>query len=89
VKGILEQTYILSSAANLLMAANRLRMGNPMTIEVQVRSVYGRNRIYPMNATATKFTELLKRKTFEKEDLAILKDMGFAIKWMPFTVQLG
>ena len=59
-----------------------------MTIEVQVRSVYGRNRIYPMNETAVKLTALLKRKTFEKEDLAILKDMGFAIKWVSFELPL-
>lgn len=56
------------------------------TIEVQVRSVYGTERIYPMNEQARKIANLLGRKTFTKDDLSRLKAIGFTLSWVPIRV---
>ena len=50
-------------------------------IEVQVKSVYGQDRIYPINGQAQKIAKLLNRKTLTSADLGVLKDLGFEIKW--------
>ena len=55
-------------------------------LEVQVRTVYGTDRIYPINEQARKVAELVGRKTLTKDDLAKLKDLGFQIKWTPITL---
>jgi hypothetical protein len=57
-----------------------------ITLEMQVRSVYGTDRIYPMNEQARRLTDLLGRKTFTKDDLAKIKAMGFAVKWVPIAL---
>lgn len=56
------------------------------TLELQVKSAYGVERIYPINEIAKKLAELLNRKTFTKEDLAKLKDIGFTVKWVPVSL---
>jgi hypothetical protein len=53
-----------------------------MTFELQVRIVFGTERIYPMNEPAKRVTELLSRRTLKPEDLKILRDLGFTIKWV-------
>lgn len=55
-------------------------------LELQVRTIYGTDRIYPMNTLATKVAELIGRKTLNKEDVAKLKEIGFQIKWTPVTL---
>lgn len=57
-----------------------------MMIELQVRVVYGTERIYPMNEAAANVAKLVARKTLNRDDLAILKALGFQIKWVPITV---
>lgn len=56
------------------------------TLEMQVRSVYGTERIYPMNDKARQLADLLGRKTFTKDDLAKLKAIGFHVKWVPISL---
>lgn len=56
------------------------------TLELQVKSAYGVERIYPINEIAKKMAELLNRKTFTKDDLSKLKDMGFGVKWVPVSI---
>lgn len=51
-------------------------------IQVQLRSVYGRELIYPVNEMALKFTKLLGRKTLTKSDIAHIKALGFEIEWI-------
>jgi len=55
-------------------------------LEVQVKSVYGQERIYPINDQAKKIAKLLNRKTLTSEDLGVLKSIGFEIKWVAITL---
>lgn len=57
-----------------------------MILELQVKQVYGQDRIYPMNETARKVTDLLKRKTLTKDEIDILKAIGFTLKWVPVSL---
>ena len=56
------------------------------TLAVQVRSVYGQDRIYPMNEQAKKIADLLNRKTLTKDDLGKLKELGFTLFWVPVSL---
>ena len=56
------------------------------TLAVQVRAVYGTERIYPMNDQSKKVCELLGRKTLTKEDLGKLKGLGFVLVWVPISL---
>lgn len=49
-------------------------------LEVELKSVYGRELIYPKNELAQNILQLTGRKTFYKKDLEILKKAGFQIK---------
>ena len=55
-------------------------------LQVQARSVYGVDRIYPLNDQAKKIAKLLNRKTLTSADIVILKDLGFKIEWMPISL---
>jgi hypothetical protein len=55
-------------------------------IQVQVKNVYGTDRIYPVNDTAKKVVDLLGRKTFHKEDVKKLKAIGFVIEEVPVKI---
>lgn len=56
------------------------------TLEVQLKTAYGVDRIYPMNETAKKLAALMQAKTFTKSDLVKIKDIGFKIKWVPIEL---
>ena len=56
------------------------------TLAVQVRSVYGQDRIYPMNDQSKKICDLLGRKTLTKEDLVKLRGLGFEIFWVAIQI---
>jgi hypothetical protein len=49
-------------------------------IQVQVKSVYGNQRIYPMNRVAQQFADLLGTKTFPPATIAGLRDMGYTVE---------
>ena len=51
-------------------------------IQVQVRSVYGRDLIYPMSALAKVAVSLTGRNTFKSSDLKSLESMGFRVEWV-------
>tara|TARA_R100001443_G_C3254159_1_gene154026 strand:- start:76 stop:249 length:174 start_codon:yes stop_codon:yes gene_type:complete len=51
-----------------------------MEIEVQVKTVYGNDLIYPMCSKAKSFTTLTKTKTLSREDIAVIKALGYAVK---------
>jgi hypothetical protein len=89
---ILDVKISICSTQNFIKAARArtftLNKGKPMdsVLELQVRVVYGTQRIYPMNDKARKLAELLQRKTLNESDLAKIKDLGFTIKWVPIAI---
>ena len=48
-------------------------------IEVEVRNVYGNKLVYPANELAHKFAKLLNTKTFNRQTILGLKDMGYVV----------
>lgn len=50
-----------------------------MEFTYRIKSVYGNDMMYPVNETATKFADLLGKKTFSKVDLAIISNLGYTI----------
>ena len=48
-------------------------------ITVQVRSSFGNERVYPMDNTAAIFARLVNTKTFSREQLLLIKTLGYEI----------
>lgn len=51
-----------------------------MTIQVQVRSVYGSTLVYPMNKEAVLFAKLTGTKTFTSRHLITIQELGYKIE---------
>lgn len=68
---------------------NKPENQSPVLLQVQVRNVFGTERIYPINDTAKQFALLLKRPTLTKNDLGILKGVGIKIEFMPQHINLA
>lgn len=52
-------------------------------IQVELRSSYGTDRIYPVNELARLMLQLTGRKTFFVKDLETLAEAGYSVNWMP------
>jgi hypothetical protein len=55
-------------------------MNNEQSINVEIKNVYGNDLIYPINEVGMKFACLLKKKTLTKDELKIIKELGFTIE---------
>lgn len=53
-------------------------------LKLQVRTVYGVDKIYPANDYARNFAQLLGQKTFTAGNIAKFKELGFTIEWIPY-----
>lgn len=51
-----------------------------MTLIVRIVSVYGRELIYPVNATAAHFATLTGRRTLDRTHLETIRALGYAIE---------
>lgn len=60
-----------------------------LVLEVQLRTIYGRDLIYPVNETARRCAELVGRKTLLEVDLKRLQALGFVVEWIPASVPLA
>ena len=52
------------------------------TIMVDIRNKYGNELIYPVCQKAHLFTKLVKQQTLTKQDIEIIKTLGFTVKVM-------
>jgi len=50
-------------------------------IQIQMRNVFGVDRIYPVCHIANALIKLKNGKTFSKSDLNVFKSLGLIIKW--------
>ncbi|MGV9002386.1 MAG: hypothetical protein ACOH18_05540 [Candidatus Saccharimonadaceae bacterium] len=48
-------------------------------IIVSIKSNYGREAIYPINATACKFAALVGTKTLSRNNIETIKSLGFTV----------
>jgi hypothetical protein len=51
-----------------------------MKITVEVKTVYGEERIYPVCENARIFAALVKQTTLTRHNLAHIKQLGYAIE---------
>jgi hypothetical protein len=49
-------------------------------IMVRVESVYGNRLIYPVNSKALLIAKLMKKKTFDQENVVDIQKLGFKIE---------
>jgi hypothetical protein len=59
------------------------------TVLVEVRSVYGKQRIYPANATAEHFTSLVGQKTLTMDHLRVIQALGYAVETVSRALDLS
>ena len=50
-------------------------------IQIEMRTVFGVDRIYPICHVANALIKLKDKKTFNKNDLEVFKALGLIIKW--------
>jgi hypothetical protein len=48
-------------------------------VQITIKSVYGKDMIYPANALAENLTKLTGQKTFSNAQLQTIEAMGFSI----------
>lgn len=48
-------------------------------VEIEVRSVFGNETIYPANETAQIFAQIAGKKTLSKQDLNLIRALGFDV----------
>lgn len=51
-----------------------------MTIQVNIKQVYGVERIYPVNDQAIFLTQLTNKKTLDNRDIELIKKLGYQIE---------
>lgn len=51
-----------------------------MTIQVTIKSVYGKTLIYPVDDKAKVFTALIGQKTLTTKHLELIKSLGFEVE---------
>ena len=51
--------------------------------KIKFRTVYGNRLIYPVNDTSFAFARLMGKKTFKRNELDIIKGIGFNIQVAP------
>jgi hypothetical protein len=55
-------------------------------IEVEIKTAYGNERIYPTNEAGRKLARLVGSKTFTRETVALAKELGFSFQVKPEVI---
>jgi len=50
-------------------------------IQLEMRNVFGIDRIYPVCHVASALIKLKDKKTFKKSDLDVFKSLGLIVTW--------
>lgn len=53
------------------------------TLVVQIKTVYGEDKIYPLSHEADLFCQMLNQKTLTKQNIEYLKLIGFTVMVEP------
>lgn len=59
-----------------------------MSIQVTIKNVYGRDLIYPHDDKAKTFARLVGQDTLTKQDIELIKQLGFTIEVVQERVTL-
>lgn len=60
-----------------------------MTLKVEIRTVYGNDLIYPVCDDAKTFAQLMRAKTFTREQIKLITQLGYAFEIVNRNVDLG
>jgi len=55
-------------------------------LQVIIKNVYGVERIYPVNDNAILLTKLLKKKTIDRDEIEVIKKLGYQIEVLTETL---
>lgn len=56
------------------------------TIRVEIKTLYGTERIYPVCTIAHRFARLLEKKTLSRDNIEIIKSLGFTVEVVPVAL---
>ena len=59
------------------------------TIKVEIKNVYGTERIYPICENAKRFAMLTNTKTFNRAIISIIKQIGIQVEIKQTEIQEG
>ena len=59
-----------------------------MSIEVEIKNVYGNEAIYPVNAAAKTFAQIAGTKTLKRDTIALAKTLGYTVTVISAAVAL-
>jgi hypothetical protein len=62
---------------------------NPSTvylIKVSIKNVYGVERIYPQCKISKSFSRLMRKRTFDREEIQEIKTMGYSVQVVTETL---
>ena len=62
------------------------RQKNKMQLIVEIKNVYGVQRIYAVCNNAKLITKLKQSKTLSKDDISILRELGYTIETKQPTI---
>jgi hypothetical protein len=51
-----------------------------MTIQINIKQVYGVERIYPVNDQAIILAQLTRKKTLDRTDINLIKKLGYNVE---------
>jgi len=57
-----------------------------MQIKVSIKTVYGVERIYPKCKISTSFSRLMRKKTFDREEIQEIKTMVYTVEVVTETL---
>jgi hypothetical protein len=57
-----------------------------MEIKVSIKSVYGVERIYPKCRIAQTFLALMRKRTFDRDEIQEIKSMGYTVEVVTETL---
>ena len=60
-----------------------------MTIQIEIRNVYGKETIYPANETAQIFAKIAGTKTLLPDTLRHAKALGYDVQVVPNAAQVA
>ena len=57
-----------------------------MEIKVSIKTVYGVERIYPKCKISTSFSKLMRKKTFDREEIQEIITLGYSVEVVTETL---
>ena len=59
-----------------------------MTIQVQIKNVYGKETIYPICEKAKIFADMVGQKTLTRQNIHFIKALGYTVEVLSAKVEL-